>query len=181
MMKIIPLRNFLRYAITMKPSIPENGVIISLDSGIATVVLKGGSPCKGCGAGKIGLCRPGGNSMKLVAKNTIDARIGDTVEVGIDRSVRRRGYLLAYVIPLVSFIAGALAGHVAGHYLGVPSADVPAGFLALASASFITFRKLRQLDRTSMMTIQRVVRDAVFERDLLSDEERSFELYLASR
>jgi hypothetical protein len=74
--------------------------------------------------------------MTLPAKNTLGAHVGETVEIGIDRSVRRRGFFLAYVVPLGSFIAGTLAGHVAGHYLGAPSAEVPAGFLALAAASF---------------------------------------------
>jgi positive regulator of sigma E activity len=119
--------------------------------------------------------------MMLRANNTVGARIGDTVVVGIDRKVRVRGYLLAYIIPLVSFVAGALIGHVAGEYLGTPAVDVPAGFLALTVASFYTFLMLRRLDRTFMLNITRVVADCVFEVDLKTDEERRFEGHLVTR
>lgn len=165
----------------MKPSIPETGTVISLKDDTAVVLLKGGGACKGCGAGKIGLCRPGGNSMVLHADNAVGARTGDTVVVGIGRNVRVKGYLFAYIIPLISFMAGAVIGHVAGTYLGVPSVDVPAGFLSLTAVSVHTFRRLRRLDRTSMMRIKRVVSDSVFDFDPKSDEERRFEGYLASR
>jgi sigma-E factor negative regulatory protein RseC len=175
---IIEQHDLLRYFIIMKPSIPETGTVLDLDLGTATILLKGGSPCKGCGAGKMGLCRPGGNQRTLRARNSIGAHIGDTVVVGIEGAVRRRGYLLAYLIPLISFMAGAFAGHFAGEYLGTTAADVPAAFLALALASFVTFRRLRRLDRTYMLTIKRIVAEPVFEPDLQSDEERRFESYI---
>ncbi len=165
----------------MKPTIPETGTVISLEGDTAIILLKGGGSCKGCGAGKIGLCRPGGNSMTLRADNTIGARAGDTVVVGIGRKVRVKGYLFAYIIPLISFMAGTLIGHVAGAYLGVPSIDVPSGFLSLTTVSMYTFYRLRRLDRTSMMRIKRVVSDSVFEVDTKTDEERRFEGYLAQR
>ncbi len=181
MTRIIDPHDFLRYFIIMKPSVPETGTVIELDrSGVATILLKGGSPCKGCGAGKLGLCRPAGNSMTLRARNVAGARVGDTVAVGLAAPVRRKGYLLAYLIPLLSFIGGALAGHVGGGYFGVPAADVPTAFLSLASASLFTFRRLRRLDRTSIMTIQRIVSDALFEPDIKSEEERRFENYIAT-
>lgn len=162
----------------MKPSIPETGTVISLKDDTAVILLKGGGSCKGCGAGKIGLCRPGGDSMVLHADNTIGARTGDTVVVGIGRNVRVMGYLFAYIIPLVSFIAGTVIGHIAGAHLGLPSVEVPAGFLSLTAVSFYTFHRLKRLDRTSMMRIKRVVSDFIFEIDSKSDEERRFEGHL---
>ena len=49
----------------MKPSIPEIGTVIRLQGDIATVMLKGGESCKGCGQAKIGLCKAGGTTMML--------------------------------------------------------------------------------------------------------------------
>lgn len=126
----------------MKPTIPETGTVISLKGDTAIILLKGGGSCKGCGAGKIGLCRlglcrPGGNSMMLHADNTIGARTGDTVVVGIGRQVRVKGYLFAYIIPLISFMAGTLIGHVAGAYLGAPSVDAASGFLSLTIVVYL--------------------------------------------
>ncbi len=161
----------------MKPTIPEKGTVISLGDGTATVLLEGGGHCKGCGAGKIGLCRPGGKSMLLRVNNDAGACVGDAVVVGIDRRVRVMGYFLAYIIPIISLIAGAVIGHIAGEYLDIASFDISAGFLSFAITSFYTFYKLMRLDRTSAMTIKRVVSDRAFEPDLKSDEERRFEGY----
>lgn len=129
---------FLRiYLYIVKQTIPETGTVISLKGDTAIILLKGGGSCKGCGAGKIGLCRPGGNSMMLHADNTIGARTGDTVVVGIGRQVRVKGYLFAYIIPLISFMAGTLIGHVAGAYLGAPSVDAASGFLSLTIVVYL--------------------------------------------
>ncbi len=165
----------------MKPTIPETGTVISFGEGEATVLLEGGGHCKGCGAGKIGLCRPGGRSMLLRVNNDAGAQVGDVVVIGIDREVRIRGFFLAYIIPIIFFITGAVIGHIAGEYLGIAFLDVPAGFLSLTITSFFTFYKLRRLDLTSVMTIKKVVSAAAFERDMKSDEERRFEGYLGVR
>jgi positive regulator of sigma E activity len=165
----------------MKPTIPETGSVISLHGDTATVLLRGGGYCKGCGAGKIGLCRPGGRSMRLSAKNTAGARVGDIVVVGIDRETRLRGYLLAYIVPLLFFIAGTVFGHIAGGYLSIPSLEVPAGFLMLALTYLVTLRRLRLLDKSSAMTINKIVSDDVFEIDVKSDEQMRFEQYLIRR
>ncbi len=165
----------------MKPSIPETGTVIGLKDDKAIILITGSGACKGCGAGKIGLCKPGGGSMVLQADNALGAYAGDTVVVGIGRNVRIKGYLLAYIIPFISLVAGTVIGHVAGKYLGVSFIDVPAGFLSLTAVSFFTFRRLRLLDRTSAMRVSRVVSACVFEVDPISDEERRFEEYFSSR
>ena len=165
----------------MKPTIPETATVISLDNGTATVLLRGSGHCKGCGAGKIGLCKPGGKSMILRVENNAGAVVGDIVAIGVDSGVRVRGYFLAYIMPIISFITGALIGHIAGEYFNIDSLDVSAGFLFLTFTSFFTFSKLRRLDRTSMLIIKRIISERVFELDIKSDEERRFEEYLGAR
>ena len=161
----------------MKPTVPEIGTILRLEGEQATVILQGGRSCKGCGAGKIGLCRASGSSMLLNVINRAGGKPGDKVQIGIDRSVRIKGYLLAYIAPLLSFIAGALFGHVAGNYFGISSLDVITGFAALGVMSWFTFKMLGRLDRTYMLVLNKVASDNIFREEVKSDEERRYEDY----
>jgi positive regulator of sigma E activity len=161
----------------MKPAINETGTIIEVDGDYATVSLAGGHSCKGCGAGKIGLCNPGGRSMMLRVKNTAGGRAGDRVRIGAEGRVRRAGYLFAYIIPLLSFIGGSFGGHAAGAYYSFGSLDVLTGFLVFAVGSLYSMRKLRALDRTSSLEVSRVLSENSFEVFPKSDEERFYERY----
>jgi positive regulator of sigma E activity len=161
----------------MKPTVPEIGTILRLDGENAVVLLIGGKSCKGCGAGKLGLCKAGGDSMMLTAKNTISARIGDTIMVGIDQEVQIKGYFLAYIFPLLAFIVGSIVGNILGNYLSIPSLDALLGFAALSATAVFTFLRLRRLDLTHKMTVKKVLSDEVFSAEVKSDEERRHEGY----
>jgi sigma-E factor negative regulatory protein RseC len=154
----------------MKPSIPEIGTVIRLQGDIATVMLKGGESCKGCGQAKIGLCKAGGTNMVLIAKNHIGAKIGDSVTVGIDKGTKTKGYFLAFIIPLLSLILGTLAGYVIGEHLSIPSLDVMAGFITLSFVSFFSFRRLKILDSSSSMVIKSVISNNRLSECIESDE-----------
>ncbi len=151
--------------------------MLRTEGGTALVLLKGSPSCKGCGAGKIGLCSAGKGSMMLSAENSVGAHSGDPVLVGIDERVRWKGYSLAYLLPLFSFVAGSFVGSFAEDHLGVPFLDAAAGFAAFLATSAFTFFRLRKLDSTCRMAIKRVLTDGVFTADLKSDEERRFESY----
>jgi positive regulator of sigma E activity len=161
----------------MKPSVPETGRVISSEDSSAVVMLEGGKSCKGCGAAKIGLCRSGGRSMFLTARNSKMARPGDQVMIGIDAKTRRTGFLLAYVIPLVAFIAGALAGNIIGMHLDLPSLDILGAFALLFICGAVSLTKLKALDRASRMEITRIVTDGEFRDALTSEEERLYVRY----
>jgi len=158
----------------MKPTVPEKGTVIRLEGDSAEIMLEGGKSCKGCGAAKIGLCRAGGGSMFLTVRNGLQAGVGDQVIVGIDSRTRLTGYLLAYIIPLAGFLAGAGCGNIIGRYTGVAALDIIAAFTSLAAASFFSFRRLRSLDRTSSMEVKRIVSDGKFDDRPVSDEERLY-------
>jgi len=151
----------------MKPTVPETGTVISLRGDRAVVMVRGEKACRGCGAAEIGLCRAGGMVAMVEAANPRFAAVGDTVRLGLDRKVQRRGFLLAYVIPLAAFIGGALAGHAAGTYLGIPALDVAAGFLALVLSSLISFSRLRKLDRSSSLEIRENLSDRIFDPEMM--------------
>ncbi|MBF0329990.1 MAG: SoxR reducing system RseC family protein [Nitrospirae bacterium] len=141
----------------MKPSIPETGTVVRLEGLTAVVMLNGGHACKGCGAGKMGLCNPGGNARFLKAENRVAAQQGDIVRVGLDNRIRRKGYFLSFVIPIIALFAGALAGSILSERIEVKNLDVIFGFAAMITASLISYSKLRALDTSSSMIVLEVL------------------------
>ena len=157
MMQNIYFLLFRGYAITMKPTVPETGRVIKLDRDMAVVLLNPEKSCKGCGAAAIGLCKPSGGMSTLTVKNTNHAVPGDTVTVGLDKTVQRRGFLLAYIIPLVSFIAGSVLGYIANAKVSIPSFDAFTGFVFLIASAAWSLRRLKKLDKSSSLTIKEIV------------------------
>jgi sigma-E factor negative regulatory protein RseC len=177
MIKIICFHHLLAYDKGMKPSVPETGTVVRLEGGNAVIMLKGGKSCKGCGAAEIGLCRAGGTSMFVTADNDIGADVGDTVRIELDKRIKRKGFSLAYLIPLASFITGAVAGNAAGAYLSISGLDIIMGFALLSLASFFCFRTLRKLDKSHRMVVTRVIADYLFTVERPSDEEMRYLKY----
>ena len=146
----------------MKPSLPEIGTILKLQGDSAIVIMKSGEACKGCGQAKIGLCKSSGYTLFVTAKNYIGAKVGDRVTVGLNRGIRIRGYLLAFIIPLVSLISGALIGDVVGRHFSISSLDVVVSFSFLIVTSFFSFKKLKHLDLSSSLTITSIKGDYTY-------------------
>ncbi|MDI6801247.1 MAG: SoxR reducing system RseC family protein [Thermodesulfovibrionales bacterium] len=158
----------------MKPSIPETGKIIRLEGDTAVVMLHGGESCKGCGQAKIGLCKSGELGRMLNVKNTRNAKPGDTVKVGLNEDVKKKAYLLSFIIPVISLIAGTLAGYFAGRQLSIPSLDVISGFIAFIFATLFSLKRLKALDAASSMVIKEIVSDNIFSEYTISDEEKRY-------
>ncbi|MCX5717940.1 MAG: SoxR reducing system RseC family protein [Nitrospirae bacterium] len=155
----------------MKPTVTENGTVIRLDRDNAAIMLESGRACKGCGAAKMGLCKPNGGISVLNAKNLAGARIGDTVKIGIDNKVKVKGYLLSFIIPLFSLLGGALGGYFIGQEILLSGFDVIAGFTALILASVYSFKRLKALDRSSSLVITNIISDSVFSAEMQLDEK----------
>jgi positive regulator of sigma E activity len=158
----------------MKPTVTENGTVIRLDRDNATIILEGGRACKGCGAAKMGLCKPNGGLSVLNAKNLAGAKIGDTVKIGIDNKVKVKGYLLSFIIPLFSLLGGSLVGYFIGQKILLSGFDVIAGFTAFILASVYSFKRLKTLDRSSSLVITNIVSDSVFSADMQLDEKYGY-------
>lgn len=141
----------------MKPSVPETGIVVAIDDGMAKVMLQGGEACRGCGQAKIGLCKSAGLTMIVTARNTLNANIGDRVIVGIDEAVRLKAYGLAFMIPLFSFIVFAAVGLIAGQYLSINGLEVISSFAGLAISSVISYRRLKALDKESSLIVKSVL------------------------
>lgn len=141
----------------MKPSVPETGIVIAIDDGMAKVMLQGGEACRGCGQAKIGLCKSAGLSMIIKARNTLNANIGDRVIVGIDEGIRIRGYLLAFVIPLLSLVAGTILGLLTVEPLHIRGLEVISGFSGLIAGSFFSLKRLKRLDKESNLIVKSII------------------------
>lgn len=161
----------------MKPTVPELGTVIRLDQGRAVVLLQGGDACKGCGAGKLGLCKPSGGISTLTVLNGAGAAVGDSVRIGVAGKTQTAGFLLAFIIPFLSLIAGAAVGYWIGQELGIPSLEVVTGFATFLAVSWLTFRRLRTLDSQPSMVIEEIVRDSEFSTEVRTEEEKRFEGY----
>lgn len=165
------------YPIGMKPTVPETGTIIRIEGENAVIMMKGGKSCKGCGMAKIGLCRAGDTSMPLRAKNIVNARVGDTVEVGLDQGTKIKGYCMAYLIPAFSLLSGTIAGQLLGERFSMQNLDVTGGFLALLLVSLFSFKKLKGLDSTHMLVAKKIITDNIFTGEVKSEEERWYLKY----
>lgn len=165
------------YPKDMKPTVPETGRIISIEGENAVIMMKGGKSCKGCGMARIGLCRAGDTSMPLRAKNIANAHVGDTVKVALDRETKIKGYFMAYLIPVFSLLTGTLAGQLLGRHFSMQYLDVIVGFLTLLLASLFSFRKLKELDATHKMVVNKIIADNIFSGEVKSEEERWYLKY----
>lgn len=142
----------------MKPTIPEIGTVIRLEGGRAVISMKHEGSCRKCGAAAIGLCK-GGLMQELTVRNSKQARVGDTVKIGLEQGIQYRGFFLAYVIPAAALIMGMAGGHFLGAYTGHPALDIIAGFTSLIVISLYSVRRLKRLDAASSIEIVQILSD----------------------
>lgn len=115
----------------------------------------------GCGSG---MCAKGGCGTAILAQmfsqqprsplrvaNPIQAGIGERVIVGVEEGSLLRATLLAYLLPLVLFVAGAIA---AGRFLGGDAASALGGLAGL-SLGWIGARILSRRPRGAQPVILR--------------------------
>jgi len=167
----------LRYNEDMKPTVPESGRVVRIEGDEAVVVMEGGKACRGCGAAKIGLCRAGGTTMLLNARNTAQAVPGDKVCIGIDRKTRWTGYFLAYLVPLLGLLLGAAVGNILGELYSLPYLDVLTAFFLMTVSSAISLTRLKKLDRSKRMEVSRIMDKAEFSEHQATEEERLYLRY----
>ncbi|MBN1794987.1 MAG: SoxR reducing system RseC family protein [Candidatus Omnitrophica bacterium] len=94
----------------------ERATVIHLDDdALATVTFERNSAC-----GRCGLCDSAGdNTMTAQVRNTIGARVGDSVYIEIDPSAFVRATTFLYAIPLAVLLGGLVLGNAAGILAGI--------------------------------------------------------------
>lgn len=90
-------------------------VVIAVEPGLAHVETARASACGSCASkdkcGSTPLMGILGIEAKpFVVRNTVDARVGERVIVGLEGSVLLKSSFLAYILPLALLVAGAVVG-----------------------------------------------------------------------
>ncbi len=135
--------------------VEEPGVIVSLDGNYASIAPLPATDCKSCSAdGSCGttLLAPIFSKKKrlLVAENTINARPGDEVIVGLNRMALVFASLMVYLLPLLVLVIAAIAGESLALGIGLENGELVAILSGLSGAS-LTF-----------IFVSRVIRSALF-------------------
>jgi hypothetical protein len=136
-------------------------------------MMKGGKSCKGCGVVSIGLFRAGDNSMSLTAKNIVNAQVGDTDEVALDRGTKVKGHRMPYIL-LGALLSVTLRDQLLGKHYSMQHLVVTVGFLFLLFASLFSFRKLKELDAipTIMLVAKKIISASIVIGEVKSQAER---------
>ena len=106
--------------------ITETGKVIALKGDQAWVQTIRASACQCCaarhGCGQKALATvTGGRANQVLVANTVDARVGDEVVIGIPEQALLGASLLVYALPLLTLVLGSVVGHQLA-----PSGDLPA-------------------------------------------------------
>ncbi len=97
----------------MPDTVLDKGTVIEVRNGIARVSLRENAECEQCGA-RI-LCAPDASGERsLVARNSLNARIGEQVVVKESRDILLRLSLLQYGLPLLGFLLGVFIIYLSG-------------------------------------------------------------------
>ena len=129
--------------------VEEPGVIVSLNGNYASVAPLAQSDCKSCASsGSCGttILAPLFSNRKrlLIAENTINARPGDEIIIGLNRTALVFASLMVYLLPLVVLAIGAITGEAIGHMFGLEDGELIAIIFGLGGAllTFIFARRV---------------------------------------
>lgn len=95
--------------------IEENALVARVEGDAAEVVTQRRSACGscaasgGCGTSLLAAWFPQ-RQLRFTLHNSIGARAGDSVVVGLDEAYLQRGAMLLYAVPLLGLLLGAVAG-----------------------------------------------------------------------
>lgn len=113
----------------------EVGKVIQIGEGQATVEIKRNAAC-----GKCGMCQISEDKKMVLAqpRNAIGAKVGDTVKVEMEFSSLMKASIIAYLVPLVFFLAGCVIGfykiNIAGLGFAHPVVAFCTGLVFLAAS-----------------------------------------------
>lgn len=135
--------------------IEETGVVVSVQGDLAEVAGQARSSCGGCAVkGACGtslLARYfGPKRLLLQASNSIGARPGERVIIGLPEGALLEVSVLAYLVPLAALVGGAVAGafvvRLAPAYTQLVSVITGVGGLAAALTWLVGFIHAKSLD-----------------------------------
>ena len=88
----------------------EEGTVTKVEGHNALVMVARSEMCDGCGSRGVCHTLGGGKNMEAEAINTVQAKVGDRVQLSIKPGVLWKISLLFYMIPVIALVSGALVG-----------------------------------------------------------------------
>ena len=136
----------LIYNIKQTVMVTEQGIIKEINNDKAIVKVKRSSACEHCSArGTCGMSfgTESSNEILIEVKNSLNARVGDKVELSIPSGSLVKIAIMVYIFPIFSLLFGAYEGGNLAIHFGVNStlgSIIGAG--ALLIISFLILRKV---------------------------------------
>jgi len=126
--------------------ITETGKVVALKGERVWVQTIRASACQSCAARngcgqKVLAAATGGRANQILVTNTINARVGDEVTIGIDEQALLGASLVVYAIPLILMVVASILGHHLSGGQDIAAMFSAAGGLALG---FLVVRKLQR-------------------------------------
>ncbi len=118
----------------------QNGIIVSVNENRAKVMLQRQSACGDCKACKLGRDN---TNIEIDAINSINAKIGDHVEIDMEHQSFLIAAFIVYMLPLFALIGGILIGNVMLSRFGmIEHREVGSGLfgLLLTAITFVIIR-----------------------------------------
>ena len=138
--------------------ITETGKVVALKGDRVWVQTIRASACQSCAARngcgqKVLAAATGGRANQILVTNTINARVGDEVTIGIDEQALLGASLVVYAIPLILMVAASILGH------HLSAGQDLAAMLSAAGGLALGFLVVRKLQRPGIMDYEpRLVR-----------------------
>ncbi|NMA04246.1 MAG: SoxR reducing system RseC family protein [Clostridiales bacterium] len=118
----------------------QNGIIISINKDRAKVMLQRQSACGDCKACKLGR---DDTYIEVDAINSVDAKVGDHVEIDMEHQSFLSAAFIVYMLPLFALIGGILIGSAVLSKIGmVEYKDIGSALFGLL-LTFMTFVIIR--------------------------------------
>ncbi len=116
----------------------EKGIVLANKKDCAQVEIRRTSACDGCRGCSVG---EKGKSLKVWAKNPLNAKVGQVVEIELNASTFLSATLIAYGVPLLAFLAGVGFGYKVSGLLNIIATELFA-LLTGVGAMFISFLRI---------------------------------------
>ncbi len=124
----------------------EEGIVEEIKDGKAIVKVERGATCKHCSArGTCGVSFGSNKEIFIEVDNTLNAKVGDKVEISVPSGSLVKIALLVYILPIFSLIFGAYKGGQIAIKIGISSSvGSILGALLLLILSFYILKKIDQ-------------------------------------
>lgn len=121
----------------------EEGTVTRVTDKKVWVMVARSEMCDCCGSRGVCHTLGGGKNMEAEAINTVEAKVGDRVQIAIKPGILWKISMLFYLIPVIALVTGALIGVEIGPTLKIDP-EVFSAFMGIffAALSYIIIRKI---------------------------------------